>query len=476
MATGTHDTELLTEHFGYPPVSLIDEIINSINILADKALTSVETGLLNAPPTSIGFGKPPSSSNSANANSKSKRKRKHPGSDGDDGDGNGAPASDLTPEQIQDQANGEIAAGTHQLETLLCTSIDRNFDKFELYVMRNILCVKPEDRDWIRLGHYDGLNFDNLPANALGTHQRSADEAEDNSDDGDKADNSQEDPDIPTIASVNKLRRRLQASQKLNILLAAEKTRNGALLGELRNIAGRTKASAAAAAAAVFVSGASKENTGAIDATATATKTTAPPLAFLHNKGELTQADAATPLTTTTAFALSQMQALRALSTSLSNIMPDLNVSVNSSAASGGAGEEGDAPAAKTTTRKTWRKERVEYIEGAARRHLEAVRGLELGEDGEIRDGEWQGEEGPRVGAEEFAALEGVLDLLNKKGVSSEARGAGRGDAGENGHDNGNGNDDGPATGIKDDGGNEDQEMEGNDAAKKDVVPASRIE
>lgn len=425
--------------------SLLDEIINSINILADKALTSVETGLLNAPPTSIGFGKPASSTN---ANSKSKRKRKqHP----DEEDDTGA-VSDLSPEQIEDQAHAEIAAGTHQLETLLCTSIDRNFDKLELYVMRNILCVKPEDRDWIRLGHYDGLNFDNLPATVLpgikkGTVAGASgenDKEKGNSDEMEidsssaapitSKDNNDDDgevnPDIPTITSVNTLRRRLQASQKLNALLAAEKTRNDALLNELRSIAGRTTKVIAATASAVT----SEDNS---------TTTTTPPLAFLHNKGDLTQADAATPLTTTTAFALSQMQALRALSTSLSNILPDLNASLNAGiavdAAADAAASAGEGDATKTTTttttttRRTWRKERVEYIEGAARRHLEAVRGLELDQDGEIRDGEWQGE-GPRGGAEEFAALEGVLDLLDKKVISTEGRVDGSGSGNGDGH------------------------------------------
>lgn len=50
----------------------------------------------------------------------------------------------------------EIETGTQQLETLLCSNIDRNFDKFELYVMRNILTIQPEDVDWVYLKHYEG--------------------------------------------------------------------------------------------------------------------------------------------------------------------------------------------------------------------------------------------------------------------------------------------------------------------------------
>ena len=109
---------------------------------------------------------------------------------------------------------------------------------------------------------------------------------------------------------------------------------------------------------------------------------TTPPLAFLHNKGALTDGGAEAPITTTTAFTLSQLQALRALSTSLRNLMPDLEVPKE-----GGEGQEEE----DTEARKSWRRERLEYVETAARKHLENVRGLELGKNGEVRDGEWQG-------------------------------------------------------------------------------------
>lgn len=277
----------------------------------------------------------------------------------------------MSQEEIEDLAQKEIASGTHQLETLLCTSIDRNFDKFEIYVMRNILCVQPEDRDWMRLGHYEGLNFDNLPTPVLPkTHPQG---------DAMDLDSAQDDSDIPNLDSVTRLRRRLQASQKLNTMLLAEKTRNATLLTELRALAGRVQQ-------------------GTKNAPPAAADAPHPPLAFLHDKGDLAQADAATPLTTTTAFALSQLQALRALGMSLGNVMPDLRPKEDA-----GSG------------RRTWRKERVEYVESAARRHLESVRGLELGADGEVRDGEWQGE-GKRVGSAEVGALESLAEMLGGVG------------------------------------------------------------
>ncbi|KKY39417.1 putative mis12 domain-containing protein [Diaporthe ampelina] len=362
MTAANTDTELLTEHFGYPPVSLLDEIINSINVIAERALASVEQGLLNAPPQYLGFGEPQNPA----ANTKSKRKGKQKQPPPEDAH------LDLSPEAIEKRAHDEISSGTHQLETLLCASIDRNFDKFELYVMRNILCVKPDDRDWLRLGHYGGLNFDNLPTESPGKESSGA-----------GADSMDVDtPDRPTVESVNRLRRRLQASQRLNTMLHAEKARNDALLGELRSLVGRVGA------------GAAKDE---------AQGGTKPPFAFLQNRGDLTLADANTPLTTTTAFSLSQLQALRALSTSLSSILPNLQ---------GGGGDEGGA-------RRTWRKERVEYVEGAARKHLENVRGLELGRDGEVRDGEWQGE-GRRFAGDEVVALEGIANALGSGGGGDE--------------------------------------------------------
>lgn len=363
--------------------SLLDEIINSINIISERGLTSIEEGLLKAPATSLGFGKPASTT----SNTKSKRKRKAPAPPPPDDE------PPLSQDEIEARAHAEIASGTHQLETLLCTSIDRNFDKFEIYVMRNILCVQPEDRDWMRLGHYEGLNFENLPPAALlpslpGTKRKKTDEDGDDDDAMDmdnpeEENNESQQTDIPTLGSVARLRRRLQASQKLNTMLVAEQARTATLLTELRAIVGQQQHSAKNAAAATQTPA-----------------PTPPPLAFLRDKGDLAQADATTPLTTTTAFALTQLQALRALSTSLGTVMPDLRA-----ADSGGNDEGGEGG------RRTWRKERVEYVEGAARKHLESVRGLELGANGEVRDGEWQGE-GKRVGSVEVGALEGVVGLL----------------------------------------------------------------
>jgi len=48
----------------------------------------------------------------------------------------------------------EIEEGVHKLETLLEANIDRNFDKFEIWVLRNVLCVPEDLVPWVQLGHY----------------------------------------------------------------------------------------------------------------------------------------------------------------------------------------------------------------------------------------------------------------------------------------------------------------------------------
>ncbi|KAI0140685.1 Mis12 protein-domain-containing protein [Pestalotiopsis sp. NC0098] len=344
-ASTNSDTELLTEHFGYPPVSLIDDIINSVNILADRALTSVEQALLNVPPAAIGFKKPKGSKAA------------------------GAP----DPAEL---AKNEIDAGTHQLETLLCASIDRSFDKFEIYILRNILCVKPVDiRNWMKLGHYEGLDFSSLSI---------ADQA-----DG-EGNASAEAGDRPTLASINQLRRRLQESMRLNVMLHEEQQRNAQLLADLRGLLGarddKVKDEGASAGAAA----------NGEDGTAAAPG----PLAFLRDGvAQLKDAGADTPLSTTTAFTLSQLQALRALSTSLRTMSPHLQP------AEGAKSDEVDHG------HKSWRRERLEYVETATRRHLESVQGLELGKDGEVRDGEWQAE-GRNLVRGEVEGLERVVSML----------------------------------------------------------------
>jgi len=123
-----------------------------------------------------------------------------------------------------------------------------------------------------------------------------------------------------------------------------------------------------------------------------------PAFAFLQEKGDLT-GDVGRPISTTTSFTLSQLPALKAL---LQNLRPRLKDLASGDGKRGLVGEE----------EKSWRRERLEFIEKETRRHLENVRGLELGEQGEVRDGEWQGE-GRKLGKGEVEDLERVVGLVS---------------------------------------------------------------
>jgi kinetochore protein Mis12/MTW1 len=297
---------------------LIDDIINSVNILSFKCVEAVEKGLLSANPTDLGFKIPPQTT----------------------------PEAQEAARAISETAKHEIENGVHQLETLLESKIDKNFDRMELWAFRNILSVPPGIRDWVRLSHYEGLNFT-------------------------------QDNDAPNTKSVTMQRKKLRETQKLHSLLLAEKARNEATIASLK---------------ALLLNQAPKKEPDEEEIY--------PAFAFLENKGELT-GDGAHPVTTTTSFALSQVPALKSV---LENLRPRLKELANGNGKEGLVGEED----------KTWRRERLEFVEKEARRHLENVRGLELAEMGEVRDGEWQGE-GRKLGKEEVEDLERVVGMVGGK-------------------------------------------------------------
>lgn len=92
-APSLQSTAILTEHLEYPPISLIDDIINAVNELLYKCTSAMEKYLLKK--STIG-GK---------------------------------------------DYNSDIHVGITKLESLLEHQVDRNFDKLELYVLRNILRI-----------------------------------------------------------------------------------------------------------------------------------------------------------------------------------------------------------------------------------------------------------------------------------------------------------------------------------------------
>ena len=86
-------TSLLTEHLEYPPISLLDDIINTVNDIMYKCTAAMEKYLLRK--AVVGTR----------------------------------------------DYSAEVRVGVAKLETLLEHTVDRNFDRLELYVLRNVLSV-----------------------------------------------------------------------------------------------------------------------------------------------------------------------------------------------------------------------------------------------------------------------------------------------------------------------------------------------
>lgn len=112
-APSLKSTAILTEHLKYPPISLLDDIINNVNDIMYKCTAAMEKYLL--------------------------RKGQIEGVD----------------------YSEEIRAGIAKLETLLEHTVDKNFDKFELYALRNVLRIPDEliEQNVFLLKHQQGLDM-----------------------------------------------------------------------------------------------------------------------------------------------------------------------------------------------------------------------------------------------------------------------------------------------------------------------------
>ncbi|KAF2756940.1 hypothetical protein EJ05DRAFT_48360 [Pseudovirgaria hyperparasitica] len=180
----------LTEHFGWTPISFIDEVINSINVIITQGTDSIEQALLSADAgRDLGW--------SAKAASNNQIPDTETGEDG------------VTKEVFGDDPKNEIEEGVLKLETLLENTVDKNFDKWEIWVLRNVLSLGKDwegSEGWIRLKGYENLH---LPTSTTLEDQ------------------------APTPESLMSLRRKLQETQKLHTLLLAEKARNHAVLTQL---------------------------------------------------------------------------------------------------------------------------------------------------------------------------------------------------------------------------------------------------
>ena len=99
-------------------------------------------------------------------------------------------------------ARAEIENGVHALETLLEAAVDKNFDIFELFALQNIFAIKPDVEGFVRLAHYEGLEW---PVS-----------------------------DVTTLEKVAGLRRWLRAERELGLALEKEGRAMDGVLVQLR--------------------------------------------------------------------------------------------------------------------------------------------------------------------------------------------------------------------------------------------------
>lgn len=162
-----------------------------MNELVFRAINAIEEGMLASSPHNLGF----------------------------------TPASPSeSDEALRERARTEIESGIVQLESLLNATVDRDFDKFEIYVLRNILAVSHAEEgleDWVRLDHYKDLEP---------TQQENAVAPEE----------------------LHRTRRKLQETLKLNAMLKEEEARNAATLQQLHSLLGTSAQAPATGLAAPF--------------------------------------------------------------------------------------------------------------------------------------------------------------------------------------------------------------------------------
>ncbi|KAI5298875.1 hypothetical protein KEM56_003699 [Ascosphaera pollenicola] len=288
-------TALLTEHLSYTPLSLIDDIINSINNLIYQAISSLEDGLTSAPPEKLGFSHAPDT----------------------------IPDTDDDGNIMYPQATLEIENGLHQLETLLESTVDKAFDRFEIYVLRNILTVPEDVLGWVGLNHYENLILGEELANA------------------------------PTQEDITAQRQQLRETRRLQRVLKHEVAKNEAIISQLTSVL------------EPLAEEANKENEEPV------TSGSPPNLSFLTHDpaaralkiGGDEKASLNKPILTNTTFIVSQLPALREMLLQLRGRLSDL------------------PQFAKQLATDIQPDEREEYIDGRIKLHLQRHGGLAPSDD-----------------------------------------------------------------------------------------------
>ena len=254
-------------------------------------------------------------------------------------------------------------------------AVDKNFDKLEIWTLRNVLCLPRGEEElarWVRLGHYSGL--DTSKTRPEGQNW--------------------------TPEKLYKLRRKLVETQKLHTALLAEKARNEAQIAQLRAL---LQPQPTQQMKRESTSPSQAENPPSSEGTfAFLTHTPAAQTLGLQPLPQTSTSSAATsttttapcstPLATHTSFTTSQLPYLRQL---LSNLKPHL-------ASTALPTNTRQSPESDSMTR-----ERKIYLESQSKRILEK-RGVDT------RDMVEGTVEGSRVRADEVRGLEGIVEAFSK--------------------------------------------------------------
>ncbi|OSS48693.1 hypothetical protein B5807_07058 [Epicoccum nigrum] len=368
---------LLTEHFSWPPISLIDDIINAVNEVLYRCTDTFEQGISGAPPHLLGFA------------DRYAAERRTPDKD-DEG-------NDVYPD-----AALEMEEGVLKLETLMENAVDKNFDKLEIWTLRNVLCLPRGEAElarWVRLGHYAGVDVDK----ARGVEG----ELEGGSWSPEK---------------LFALRRKLVETQKLHAALAGEASRNAAQIQQLKALLrptdhgtkresaspakqdGRGDAGNAPASLAFLAHTPAAQ---ALGVGAPSSKATA------SSSSSSSSPTANHPLATHASFTTSQLPHLRSLLATLRPHLAATALPPNTNTAKSSSSDGGVDPG----------HERRLYLESQSKRILER-RGVDT------KEGVEGAVEGGRVRAEEVRGLEGIVEALER---GAKERGDGNGNVNADG-------------------------------------------
>ncbi|KAF9571742.1 hypothetical protein BGW38_008589, partial [Lunasporangiospora selenospora] len=125
-----HQQQLLTEHFGFSPLSFVDDVINAVNHMIYQASMALQEYVENRTRDII---------------------------EASDEDGRQDLYRTFAENGVYD-LKYDCEKSMHKFETMLEAAVDKNFDRFELYALKNIFGIT-ENVDVI-LPHYEALDFE----------------------------------------------------------------------------------------------------------------------------------------------------------------------------------------------------------------------------------------------------------------------------------------------------------------------------